>query len=293
MKVTIVTIEQLAENMGKTVWSKGELKRIYLNDAGYNTKKMSTKAFIYEKDGDFRVSVNIDCPSQPYQWVESQEKEVRESILKDIEYRIFTINNPGVDYEEYKEQLTVEKDAKEIESEKIKLSEQEIEISELTIENVSAYLLKQPFIESTSKPLLWNVQFHNFQFKTQSRFLNDKDEYPPMIYDLMFERIFIKSDRHADQLFSEPIGIIKVGDTNIEFSDIVDFVHVRTQGKNGRNKKNVFRPKFIPQHVTDTLNAQLEIEKSKRIEHLKQQVDYHTKELTKAIEAYKFKMLPR
>lgn len=279
--------------MGRTVWTKGDLKRIYLNGVGYNTKKMSTKAFIYEKDGEFRVSVNIDCPSQPYQWIESQEAEVRESILNDIEYRIFTINNPGVDYEEYKEQQTAEKEAKEIEIEQIRLSEQEKEISELTIDNVSAYLFKQPFIDYTRSPLLWNVKYHNFQFKTQSRFLNEKDDYPPMICNQMVERIFIKSERHADQSFSEPIGKIRVGETTLEFEDVVEFVHVRTQGKNGPNKKNVFHPVSIPQHVTDALNDQLEVEKAKRIEHLKQQVAYHTEELTKAIEAYKFKMLPR
>lgn len=142
-----VTIEQLAEKLGKTVWSKGELKRIYLNNVGYNTKKMSTKAFIYEKDGDFRVSVNIDCPSQAYQWIESQEKEVRESILSNIEYIIFGINNPGVDYDEYQEQLASKKRVKADEAEQIKLSSEEKDISELAIENVGEYLKKQPFIE--------------------------------------------------------------------------------------------------------------------------------------------------
>jgi hypothetical protein len=88
MKTQNVTIEQLAEKFGTTVWTKGELKRIYLNDEGYNTKKMSTKTFIYEKDGEFKVSCKIECPSQPYQWISSQEDEVKESVYNRIEWFI-------------------------------------------------------------------------------------------------------------------------------------------------------------------------------------------------------------
>ncbi|MDR1883058.1 MAG: hypothetical protein LBR26_09820 [Prevotella sp.] len=80
-----VTIEQLAEKMGQTVWQKESLKRIYLNNAGYNTKKMSTKAFIFQKDDEFCVSVRVECPSQPYSWIKSQEIEVRESVESEIE----------------------------------------------------------------------------------------------------------------------------------------------------------------------------------------------------------------
>jgi len=288
-----VTIEQLAEKLGKNVWSKGDLKRIYLNDAGYNTKKMSTKAFIYEKDGDFRVSVNIDCSSQAYQWIESQEEQVRQSILSNIEYVVFGINNPGVDYEEYQEKQAGIKEKKEIESEQIRLSVEEKEISELTIDNVDVYMRKFGSIDSTRNELLWNIKSQSFSYYWQSRYLNVKDDYAPIIYDLMFERIFLKSERHADQSFSEPIGQIKVGQTTLEFSDVVEFKFSHKQGKNGPNKKNVFRPASIPQHVTDALNAQLELEKVNRIEHLKQQVELYKEKLTEAIEAYKRKMLPR
>ena len=84
-----VTIEQLAEKLNKTVWIKGDLKRIYLNDAGWNTKKMSTKTYIFQtEDGEFKVSCHIECPSQPYQWVQSQEEEVKEGIYKDIEHAL-------------------------------------------------------------------------------------------------------------------------------------------------------------------------------------------------------------
>ena len=83
---TNITIEQLAEKMGKQIWSKGDLKRIYLNDAGYNTKKMSTKTWIYQDaNGNFKVSCKIECPSQAWQWIESQEQEVKESVYRDID----------------------------------------------------------------------------------------------------------------------------------------------------------------------------------------------------------------
>jgi len=85
MKNQKVTIEKLAEKLGKQVWVKGDMKRIYLNDAGFNTKKMSTKTFIFQTDDEFKVSCRIDCPSQPYQWIQSQEQEVKDGIYKDIE----------------------------------------------------------------------------------------------------------------------------------------------------------------------------------------------------------------
>lgn len=94
-----VTLEQLAEKLNSTVWAKGDLKRIYLNDAGYNTKKMTTKAFVFEKDGEFLVSVKIDCPSQHYNWIKDQEEKVKDSILSDIDNAIEEILNPQIEEE--------------------------------------------------------------------------------------------------------------------------------------------------------------------------------------------------
>ena len=85
MNTKNVTLEQLAERFNQTVWVKGDLKRIYLNDEGYNTKKISTKTFIFEKDGEFIVSCRIECPSQSYQWIQSQEEEVKENVYSKIE----------------------------------------------------------------------------------------------------------------------------------------------------------------------------------------------------------------
>lgn len=81
-----ISIYELADKMNATVWEKGSMRRIYLNDEGYNTKKMSTKTFIWQdENNDFRVSVHIECPSQPYQWIKSQEQEVREWVEEKIE----------------------------------------------------------------------------------------------------------------------------------------------------------------------------------------------------------------
>lgn len=84
-QTTPVSIETLAQRLNGNLWTKGEIRRIYL-DRGYNTKKMSTKTYVYQKeDGTFGVSCKIECPSQAYQWIESQENEVIESVTKEIE----------------------------------------------------------------------------------------------------------------------------------------------------------------------------------------------------------------
>jgi len=84
MKTT--SIYELAEKLNAKVWEKGDLKRIYLNDEGYNTKKMSTKAYIFQNEsGEFKVSVRIECYSQSINWITSQEEEVKKSIEKKIE----------------------------------------------------------------------------------------------------------------------------------------------------------------------------------------------------------------
>ena len=36
----------------------------------------------------FKVSVRIECPSQPWNWIKSQEQEVREWVLKRIDRAI-------------------------------------------------------------------------------------------------------------------------------------------------------------------------------------------------------------
>lgn len=83
--MSTVSIEQLAERINGKIWVKGDVKRIYI-DAGHNTKKMTTKTYVFQReDGKFGVSCYIDCPSQPFQWIESQKEEVIESVMVSIE----------------------------------------------------------------------------------------------------------------------------------------------------------------------------------------------------------------
>lgn len=79
-----ITIEDLAVKLNGKMWTKGDLKRIYL-DRGYNTKKMSTKTYVEEtSEGNFNVKCFVECPSQDYNWCASQAEMVIESVDKEI-----------------------------------------------------------------------------------------------------------------------------------------------------------------------------------------------------------------
>jgi hypothetical protein len=74
-----LSIEQLAEHLNGKLWIKGDLKRIYL-ECGYNTKKMSTRTYIYERDGHYNVWCKIECPSQHDNWIDKEESDIIESV---------------------------------------------------------------------------------------------------------------------------------------------------------------------------------------------------------------------
>lgn len=79
------TLEQLAEKLGGKIWEKGDVRRIYLNNAGDNTKKMTTKTYVFQKeDGTFGVSCYIECPSQPFSWIKSQQEQVISRVMDKI-----------------------------------------------------------------------------------------------------------------------------------------------------------------------------------------------------------------
>lgn len=79
-----ITIEELAVKLNGKMWTKGDLKRIYL-DRGYNTKKMSTKTYVEETaTGKFNVKCFVECPSQDYNWCKSQAEIVIEGVEEDI-----------------------------------------------------------------------------------------------------------------------------------------------------------------------------------------------------------------
>lgn len=103
METTIktISIETLAEKINGKLWVKGDVKRIYL-DCGYNTKKMSTKTYVFQRqDGTFGVSCVIDCPSQDPAWINSQEEAIvnplMEQIAEIIEEFGHEIENPKIE----------------------------------------------------------------------------------------------------------------------------------------------------------------------------------------------------
>jgi hypothetical protein len=92
-----LTLQQIAEELDGNFWEAGNKKRVYLSK-GYNTKKMTTKTYIYEKeDGTFGISVYIDCPSQDYNWIKSQkekiEKEVEQELGLLVQEEVFVIKS--------------------------------------------------------------------------------------------------------------------------------------------------------------------------------------------------------
>ncbi len=89
-KMKNITLEQLASKINGKLWTKGDIQRVYV-DYGYNTKKMTTKTYIYQnQDGTFGVSCYIDCPSQNFNWIKSQQEEVIASVLSDIDNLLST-----------------------------------------------------------------------------------------------------------------------------------------------------------------------------------------------------------
>lgn len=100
----ISNIAELAAALNKVTastrynaWEKGNKKRIYIKGAGYNTKKMSTKVWI-ELGGDRPVlQVRIECPSQPQEWIDSQESEIQGQFENTIRYcrRYFNFESSG------------------------------------------------------------------------------------------------------------------------------------------------------------------------------------------------------
>lgn len=244
----LISIEQLSELLGGKLWVKGDLKRIYL-DRGYNTKKMSTKTFVWQNEtGEFKVSCRIDCPSQHDSWIESQQKEIIESVLEHIDQVLFNLENPEADYYEEKEKAQ--------------------EIKEL---------LKPIELTQKEKNIKSRVEFLEFQIRNQSSFLNEKDPYAPFIPSI--ERVYLKSEKHADQQFVDVLPRITIGKETITFDDNIEWLFSTKRGKNGPNKKNVFIPASIPNHIQFKIN-----------EVLKFQQDLRKKELAKMVLDYKVEL---
>jgi hypothetical protein len=88
-----ISIEKLSDALGGKIWAKDNMKRIYIN-RGYNTKKMSTKTYVYQLDnGSFSVNCYINCQSQTFAWVKSQQQEIVNNVMQEIK----AIINPTID----------------------------------------------------------------------------------------------------------------------------------------------------------------------------------------------------
>lgn len=85
---TQLSINEIAEKIGKSVWVKGDVQRIYLNDIGFNTKKMKTTAYIYLVEGEVLVSAFVDCWNQPINWKIQQAEIVKNKAYEILENAI-------------------------------------------------------------------------------------------------------------------------------------------------------------------------------------------------------------
>jgi hypothetical protein len=95
--IKTLSIHELNAHLNGKIWEKGTMCRIYLN-RGYNTKKMSTKTYVYKDDaGHYHTSCTIDCPSQHDNWIEAEEKKIIESLNSRI---VDIIEEFGIEQEE-------------------------------------------------------------------------------------------------------------------------------------------------------------------------------------------------
>lgn len=74
----------LAEKIGGKFWEKHGKTRIYL-DRGFNTQKMRTSTYIEIEDNELNIKCFIDCESQPYNWIKSQQNKIISEVEKELE----------------------------------------------------------------------------------------------------------------------------------------------------------------------------------------------------------------
>lgn len=105
------------------------------------------------------------------------------------------------------------------------------------------------------------------------------DDYAPFTGSI--EQIFIKSERESAN-YNAPIGRVIFANApgnELFFGDMVEWHLIRTQGKNGPNKKKVFAPVAIPSHIADKIQLHLEVLKADRIASLKKDIEKYTAQL--------------
>lgn len=82
---TQLTIAEIANITDGKLWTKGTTERCYYNQFGHTTKKMKTTAYSYIVDGEIKVSVFVECNSQPMSWCIKEADRVKETIIEHIE----------------------------------------------------------------------------------------------------------------------------------------------------------------------------------------------------------------
>jgi len=135
-----ITLKQLSEKLNGKLWEKGDKKRIYL-DRGHNTKKMKTNTYIFQLDnGSFKVCCYIDCQSQGWNWIKSQQQEIIDSVQETIDFliaeNIFVLfNEKEQKYADYLGNLDIIEEAE-------KFLTKDGAKHFMEIENLSGYVIK-------------------------------------------------------------------------------------------------------------------------------------------------------
>jgi len=194
MQVTkTVSLEELNKSLKGRIWQKGDKKRIYL-DKGYNTKKMKTTTYVEVSENElfFVVKCFIDCPSQSFNWIDSQQDLIIESVTNEIQ----NILNPKIEVVEEIEETIFDQ----------VIEKSEIVSSYSITDKIVSFNIKKEVRESFKKraPQL-EVNWFSCGVKEFSKVY----EIQKAINDYM-DRVEEKTQKH-ESLMSEVIDLEKQG----------------------------------------------------------------------------------
>jgi len=77
-------LKDAQRQLGGKLWTKNGKCRLYVDNFGYNTKKSQTSVYLYILDGNIKVEVFLDCPTQHWNWVKTE----RERIITNVKLQI-------------------------------------------------------------------------------------------------------------------------------------------------------------------------------------------------------------
>lgn len=192
------TLDQLNEKLNGKIWEKAGKKRIYL-DKGHNTKKMKTTTYVEQNEnGEFVVKCFIDCPSQNWNWIKSQQEKVIEGVEEDIE----TILNPKQEISEVEEVeiTTVERIVKKSDI-VVDFYELDKEVVFKLKEELNSFFSKEFFATPFQKP------FDNYSFKISKKEIKN------------VESVIKNIDNYIDTLNSKVLSIINFRNKCIELTE--------------------------------------------------------------------------